>query len=293
MATSEYPTRSSDIRGKGTPKPIPRKTSSISVRGTRSVGNGLRGSSVELFEHLFTARNDALFRELYHPGGLRVAPAQPEVLLMLRSGLTAESLCPRSVHARLETGSLPQVEVMRLQVSCQDERRDRRLRAEQAATGGLLDHERVRVVDAEAYLGRAEGIGSSKTSLGTEVLGASKLRRMSLSTFSSRRARSSRSLLLLPDSASNQYYLIQSCTRPVSDCTEASSFSTDLQVFYDNLGLDLSAAYWSVPARLQYCTPVQYWLADRIFSVLPDRSIGPIHKSVANLGNSLRHLLVE
>ena len=61
----------------------PRKMSSISVGGTPSVGNGLRGSSVELFEHLFATRDDALFRELYYPGGLRVAPAQSEELLVL------------------------------------------------------------------------------------------------------------------------------------------------------------------------------------------------------------------
>jgi hypothetical protein len=41
---------------------------------------------------------------------------------------------------------------VRPHVSRQDEHSGRRLRAEQAASGALLDHERVRVVDAEAYL---------------------------------------------------------------------------------------------------------------------------------------------
>jgi hypothetical protein len=122
--------------------------------------------SVELFEHLLAARYDALFRELDHPGGLRVAPEQPEDLLMLRFGLTAKSLGPCSLHVGLEMGGLRQVEAVRPHVSRQDEHSGRRLRAEQAATGGLLDHERVRVVDAQAYL-----VGGGRDQVVSDFLG--------------------------------------------------------------------------------------------------------------------------
>src|SRR5215207_3640297 len=115
---------------------------------------GSRDSSVEAFQHLVAARDDALLRKLYHPCSLCVAPIQPEEPLLSKLGLALKPVSPRPVHVGFQRGGLPHVVVVCPHISRQYEHPSRRLHAEQATAGSLLDHERVWVVDAEAYLVR-------------------------------------------------------------------------------------------------------------------------------------------
>jgi hypothetical protein len=65
----------------GAPEHCPCLSFSLTSAGTPSRS---RDSSVEPFQHLFTARDDALLRKLYHPCRLCEAPIQSEEFLVSR-----------------------------------------------------------------------------------------------------------------------------------------------------------------------------------------------------------------
>lgn len=71
-------------------------------------------SSGKSFEHLLAACDDALLRALHHPCRLRVAPKQPEELLVSRLGLAVKPVSARPVQVRLQVGGLPHEEAANL-----------------------------------------------------------------------------------------------------------------------------------------------------------------------------------